>query len=242
MGKHIDRQINILASDFDGTLQYNGKITEDDLFAIAKFRAQGNKFGIVTGRGSDDISCLSHVPADFVICATGTVILDAQKRVIYRNPGVLGDYMAPILALARELGCTYFHCSSNFQSHDLLFDCEGLYGREFEQCNTHFGTLEAAYAFTEYVDRHFSAYISAFMNGSYIDMPAVGNSKVSGVSTYAARFSNAVVYTIGDNYNDIDMINVFHGIAVENAVDELKTCAQYQAKRVADAISYISDR
>ena len=41
--------MKIIASDFDGTLNYHG-ISAEDTAAIAKFRAAGNKFGIVTGR------------------------------------------------------------------------------------------------------------------------------------------------------------------------------------------------
>ena len=40
----------IIASDFDGTVNYNGKISDEDKEAIKKFRKAGNKFGIVTGR------------------------------------------------------------------------------------------------------------------------------------------------------------------------------------------------
>ena len=39
----------IIASDYDGTLNHHG-VSEADKNAITKFREQGNKFGLVTGR------------------------------------------------------------------------------------------------------------------------------------------------------------------------------------------------
>ncbi len=234
--------MKIIASDFDGTLQYNGRIAEKDLAAIARFRAKGHKFGLVTGRGADDLACMVHLPVDFIICATGAVILDEQKRVIYRNAGILGDYMAPIIARAREWGCSYFRTSSNFSACDIENGCEHLYGREFEQCNTHFANHGDALRFTEYVNMHFSEHIAAFMNGTYLDMPPAGNSKVSGILAYAKQFADPEIYTVGDNYNDIPMIEAFHGIAVENAVGELIARAKYRSRRIVDAIAYVTER
>ena len=48
----------IIASDFDGTLNHHG-ISEADKNAINKFRAEGNKFGIVTGRDLEQLLQLS---------------------------------------------------------------------------------------------------------------------------------------------------------------------------------------
>ena len=42
--------MKIIATDFDGTLSYNGRVSDEDKDAIHRFRAAGNKFGIVTGR------------------------------------------------------------------------------------------------------------------------------------------------------------------------------------------------
>ena len=42
--------MKIIATDFDGTLSFNGKVRDEDKAAIARFRQAGNKFGVVTGR------------------------------------------------------------------------------------------------------------------------------------------------------------------------------------------------
>lgn len=44
--------MRILGSDYDGTFAEGG-IGEDKLLAVEKWRAAGNKFGIISGRGGD---------------------------------------------------------------------------------------------------------------------------------------------------------------------------------------------
>ena len=41
--------MKIIASDFDGTINYNGRVSDEDKAAIKRFRAAGNRIGIVTG-------------------------------------------------------------------------------------------------------------------------------------------------------------------------------------------------
>ena len=45
--------MKIIASDYDGTINYQGRISNEDKEAIRKFRQAGNKFGIVTGRDAE---------------------------------------------------------------------------------------------------------------------------------------------------------------------------------------------
>ena len=45
--------MKIIASDYDGTINYQGRVSEEDKAAIRKFRQAGNKFGIVTGRDAE---------------------------------------------------------------------------------------------------------------------------------------------------------------------------------------------
>ena len=50
------------------------------------------------------------------------------------------------------------------------------------------------------------------------------------------------VYAAGDNFNDIVMVEAFHGCAVENAVQELKDVAEYIVEDVGKIVSMILDK
>ena len=69
----------VAASDFDGTIYRNEKISDDDLTAVRAWRAAGNKFGIVTGRPvimlAPQLKTLG-LDTDFSICCNGAVIYE----------------------------------------------------------------------------------------------------------------------------------------------------------------------
>ena len=48
------------------------------------------------------------------------------------------------------------------------------------------------------------------------------------------------IYTIGDSFNDINMIESFYGFAVENANDEVKKVAKQVISSVNEAISLLN--
>ncbi len=235
----MDGKIKILASDYDDTLKFNNGISQADLDAIAKFRSMGNKFGIVTGRGSDSISEIRKLPLDFIICATGSVIIDANGEVLYQNRCRFGEFIKMLLDYARSLDCWYFKYSLDYEGFDVepILDC--IEGKDFEQCYTRFATEDKARRFADYVNENFSDTVVAYANGISVDIPAAGRSKTAGIVEYAKRFENSVIYTIGDNDNDIDMIRSFNGIAVSNAKQCIKELAMHQADRIADAIEFI---
>jgi hydroxymethylpyrimidine pyrophosphatase-like HAD family hydrolase len=110
---------------------------------------------------------------------------------------------------------------------------------EFTHANTGFMTDEDASAFVKYVNENYGDKISAHQNGRAVDMPPVNTSKVTGIYQYASLFENPEIYAVGDNINDISMIEEFEGFAVENARDEVKASAKHQCKRICDMIDYL---
>ena len=91
----------------------------------------------------------------------------------------------------------------------------------------------------QYVKKNHATDISIFRNGGSIDMPPYGISKVTGIYDYARDFKDAKIYTVGDNVNDIPMLEEFEGYAVSNARDEAKAAAKHQCNRIADMIEEI---
>ena len=49
--------MRLIATDYDGTLTHGG-IDEEKLDAIRRWRADGNIFGIISGRGPDFLATL----------------------------------------------------------------------------------------------------------------------------------------------------------------------------------------
>ena len=96
--------MKIIATDFDGTLSYNGKISEEDKAAIKRFRDAGNKFGVVTGRDIEMSFWVRNAfpDVDFIISCTGGVITDDKGKIIYEKKQI-ADYKAQTEKLLAEL-------------------------------------------------------------------------------------------------------------------------------------------
>ena len=108
--------------------------------------------------------------------------------------------------------------------------------KEFTHANVGFPKEENATVFAKFLKDNYSDKISAYQNGWHVDMPPVGISKVTGVYAYASLFDNPEIYAVGDNVNDLPMIEEFNGFAVSNAKDVVKAKAKHQCNRICDMI------
>ena len=238
--------MKIIATDFDGTLSYNGKVSDEDKNAIHRFRAAGNKFGIVTGRDADLAQWIKQengLEFDYVICCTGAIIKNGDGEIIYQKKGKIGEYIYDIINKAKELG------AYGFSASDVLLKCiVDITGKipmqmdalkEFSQVNTGFTSEENAIEFVKYVNEKYGDKICAHRNGVCIDMPPSKTSKVTGIYEYAKMFESPEIYAVGDNINDLEMVKEFEGFAVSNAKQEVKDVAKHQCNRIADMIDYL---
>ncbi len=81
--------------------------------------------------------------------------------------------------------------------------------------------------------------LTSFPNGQFIDIVKYGISKAEGIRRIAALYGIDYenTYSVGDNYNDIVMLDAFKSYTVEGAVEEAKKHASCGVKpSVADMI------
>ena len=75
----------LLVSDYDDTLYTSSKSLYFNILAIEKFRKNGNKFAIATGRNFISIDSLIRkykIPYDYLICNDGSIIFDNKHNII----------------------------------------------------------------------------------------------------------------------------------------------------------------
>ena len=242
--------MKIIASDYDGTLNHHG-VSEADKLAIQKFRAAGNKFGLVTGRDLEQAMWVifdlkkANLELDFVLCCTGGILLTCDGEIVSAKKQKTGEYINELLNYARTLKLGTFRvsnellvCFADPRDH-IKQDFSAI--SELTQANAWFGDEEDAKKFVSFVEEKYNDKISIFRNGGSIDMPPLGTSKVSGIYDYAKGFDNPKIYTVGDNVNDIPMLVEFEGYAVSNARDEVKAIAKHQCDRIANMIEEIME-
>lgn len=247
-------------SDFDGTLSLGNHIVkEKDIMAIRAF-ATSHVFGLISGR--DPISLMQvcqkyHIPYDVLVCFNGALIIDLHGDILYEQP-ITCDIDAFLCDIKRSNAYTYhavgyhnvclgyreplheaslafekvqfekFHKVSNISKLDKLymFTCE-------------FPDEDHALRYAQHINEAFPA-LHASANKRFIDVTKKGVTKGNVLPFLASYYDidNHHIYTIGDSYNDIDLIQNSYGFAIignQALMKHAKKCVH----DVSEALAFI---
>lgn len=210
----------IIATDYDGTLNYGG-IKPHVVEAIAHFRAAGNLFGVVTGRdkmGSYDVFAREgQFGFDFVLAFNGALAIDAAGNTLYacsiRGDQPYGDTTLSRALTRRIWELTSGHCGIAFADArlDIHPDYPGggklgwttltpfsdletdVFAKmdTFLQLNTVCESEERAKEVTAQLAEEFGDYVNPLQNGICIDIPVRGMDKGAGIARYASMVGAA---------------------------------------------------
>ena len=241
--------MKIIGSDFDGTLNHGG-ITEEKCDAIHRWRAKGNKFGIISGRGKEFRTYIlenyPNLEVDFFAACSGAMTTDADGHVIYeaRCTEVSVPQLAADLA---KWGCRHmsvcgthtwsvkFPAGDDRVSDPILDVPEVAY---FNQVSTYIEPFEAAGQVVERIRETYGEWLNPLQNGCCIDIVPAGINKAEGLyrlmEYYGCTYEDVIA--VGDNVNDADMIREFRSYAMANGVDEIKKLADFMVEDVVDLI------
>ncbi len=251
----------IVASDFDGTLSYNG-ISQKNRDAIKNFRAAGNKFGLVTGRDYGMYNILEHekIEFDFILSLNGAMAINPDGTFIYcehmqnKNNTVgqiaqfLGENYHTFLDCLNERKRTSFATDPSYlrsySQPPSKMPAEAAEIIEFTHLNTVCRSDNDARDAVAEINRRWGDTVNALQNGICIDIPPVGIDKGQGLARYASIIGvdEDKIYTVGDNMNDMAMITRFHGCAVANARNEVKQAAEAVYDGVWSVIDYVMSK
>lgn len=251
--------------DYDNTIfsHYTNRIPESASKALLSLQKAGHKVFLASGRGLSN-ELLPELPKDFtpdgLVGANGAIV-QAGGQIIWDNPMDAG-LKSRLIDYVMERG--YFLVTSSegdfYVSNMKRFENSRFRETEAQLPRGDEAFLELrtkpVYSFflhesleiIEKMQRDFPDLKLFYMGGELggADVIPTENGKVKGIervlSHYGASFSDAVA--IGDSMNDLEMIKaVGVGIAIGNAMPEVKKAADYVAKAIddgglADAISY----
>jgi len=253
----------LLASDLDGTLYVHGRNVQKNIDAINRFRKEGHLFGIVTGRdyvnGYLAIKNEGLYPFDFAITSNGAQAVDAAGNTLFSHSMRRTEDGFSAVNLVRlcmeEMGLT---CGLSLQTKRFNFHPDYPEGGErdgylysplsaiedvdvFVSSNVVAPSVSEVTGIIQKIKERFGKYMNPMQNGQCIDITPIGVDKASGVADLAAvtNILPSHVWVVGDNYNDLPMIEAFHGGAMKSGVPLLQTYAEYTCEQVADLIDYI---
>lgn len=232
--------MKILASDYDGTLNHGG-IDDRKRTAIARWRAAGNRFGIVSGRPAADLPGIiarDGIECDFLLSCNGAVISTPEGRVLddCRCDGSVAD---PLIRALWALGCPWVNVTARVS-------CKLEKGGEipgiawFNQMNVQLCSEDEANLVTGAVRERFGAFVNPLQNGICVDIVPAGMDKAEGLRRLLKlyRAEEGDLITVGDHINDTAMIAAFRSYAMENAVDAIKELADAVTPGIAELIEW----
>jgi len=216
--------MKVAASDYDGTLLRGGKIDEETKEGIARWRAAGHKFGVISGR---DYGMLVPqleeygVEFDYTVCNNGGIIRGADAAVRFQaeiDPRAL-------TAIASEPSAQKsFHFA--FSAADVTYLCHHSEGSWIEREakdwdfpivyieESEIGGLTGIQQFSlgfhepalseecaAVLNAKLSDKIHAFPNACSLDITPAGISKDQGIRTLLSvmGWDGAEVFAIGDS-------------------------------------------
>lgn len=231
----------IIASDYDGTLaRPHLGVIDADREAIKAWRAAGNLFGIVTGRGRmEEELTRANVEYDFTIVFNGTEIYDGCGNLLLGRCGD-GNVLWESLPLMLRQEGDWVDIVGNERSYYVTYQDKLVEDRSswvkqeeirnvpsFRQIYSLRRNDAEALEIATQLQKQFGDNMSPLVNCSWINIAPVGVTKASGVLEYAKMMGvdEKNIFTIGDSYNDLDMVRAFGGFSVLNGAPELKAVA-----------------
>lgn len=245
--------IRVIASDFDWTFGSWKGIPPENLRAVQRWRKAGNVFCILTGREPQSaIDVLQQYGGqyDYLLASSGTVQMDQNNAILAekrQHSGFLSEIAAYTLTLpvlnfrvfqGKERYRLYIPGHEDDQEAGTCVPADYDKLPYFNQFSLLFEKDEEAESYCQVLNERYGSYIHALRNGRCVDVPPAGWSKTEGLRWFLKNLGvpEQQAVTIGDNYNDIDMVTAFSGYAVESGVPELKSAAHGVVKSVAELI------
>ena len=220
----------LLITDLDGTLLPDNKIlSQKDKEAIKRFRADGGKFTVATGRTIQSaMKYFEELEVDLpVILYNGSLIYDIlTKKVMYT------DFLPECAA---EIGKELFEFMENPGGEVLRLD--NIYvvcNNDYEKEHTNICQVEPVYTTLDMVPKGewfkilFATEPALINKNQEFEMLPKGSSKGSALREYIKlmEIDNMKVIAAGDYHNDIEMLQAADiGAATANAQQALKDVA-----------------
>ena len=253
--------LKIAASDFDGTLNDKDRgISPENVAAIKEWQTEGNKFGLVTGRNLE-LAKLGlegyDIKLDFCVGLNGAVVFDENEQEVFGaelpteiieqlwEHDIAGESPYVMLLQGKK---TYVHWNTPDNNNPLyhaglteVTRAESLRIPHVMQMCFAAASVSRAEELASDINKRFGKLVAAEVNLHYVDVCSSGNDKGTGLANLQAamKWEHDPLYVIGDDLNDLSMIERFDGFAMENANPLVKEKARATFDSVGEMLKYL---
>lgn len=203
--------MKIVVSDFDNTF-FDNKF-ESNIDKINRFVEEGNIFIIATGRNIIQLQNEIHnksIKCSYYICNDGAIIFDKYLNVIYRKDidKNIVKSVFDILNSNTNILETYIDTTNGYVT-DYNNDCNKIISKPKDR-------KKAQQLLLELIKKYPS--INGYLSDNWININNCNVSKGNAIEYLKKYFniSNNKIYTIGDNINDLSMMQKYNSFAIAN--------------------------
>lgn len=250
--------MRLLASDFDGTLFFHNEkdnMRIKDLEAIKKFQAEGNLFGICTGRHLKGIiePTRDRVNYDFYILNSGAVILDKNKNVIKSNMIKTEIAKKVISEIDNSVEITFIIDSQFYTINKKkewpigiieVSSMDDINEVEIEGLALHFEDIDETTRVYNDIVKKYKDIIDVYQNVNNLDFAPKGCSKGNALKMIMDyyKIDKDNMNCIGDSWNDLPMFkSIENSFTFTNSPIDLQKEAKYVINNLEECISIILD-
>ncbi len=242
--------------DVDGTLlpSYDERIPQANVEAVQRFADLGNAIAIASGRPFG--SCKKFLeyfrsPYRFAIAAGGSVAYDFDGNLLWKKTlgkadflhfreelGHLKDVAVYCLMGDDSMGSYFPEPWADYEYGFNVFSCHHDLGKD-ESSLDEFGVTKIMITASPEVSKRITLLPEDYENYTivrsgpiFLEVMPKGVSKASGAYAICEKLGikKEDVYAFGDSGNDIGMVEEFNGVAMGNAMDEVKKVAKFITK------------
>lgn len=252
--------MKLFASDYDGTLRVSSTVDLKNIVMINEWRKQGDLFAIVTGRSMESITNeinLNKIEVDYIVANNGGVIYDRDMKKL-KETFIDFEVALKIIDYVKTVDCYSYVINDGYhRSRSIVHENEKdlkyaklqvviseqdlLANKKVAQVVISLSGDTKSKQIAKYLNEQFKNDIHAYVNVDCIDIVPFGVSKAEGISFIQKvhELKTNDIFTIGDSYNDLPMIDAYQGFTMEHAVDEIKTHSDLSFCQVSDCIAYL---
>ncbi len=228
----------MLVSDYDQTFYVNDIDIEKNKKWVDNFREKNNIFVIATGRSYIDfkeVLTKYHFSYDYAILNHGMTIIDKDGNVLINYSidksmisKIIGD-----LKMANKI--IYFY--DDFKESTKYYE-----NKKVVKINIKYNSKDIALKVSKQLNLKYGKYINAYcvpLNDVEIIIKTTNKAYAIIFIANREKILKSNIYTIGDGYNDIEMIKNFNGYCMKESTIELKKNALDEVASVSELIGKI---
>lgn len=212
----------VLVVDYDRTLFINNSDMLNNINSINKFRENGNIFIIATGRTYNSLKKeidKYDIEYDYLILNHGSLVIKKDKSTLFHykiDKNILFD-ISNYLSKYKPKSVMYSYYTE---------DTNDINNPDISKITIGFQKdIETFKKIMMDVVKKYNNKLNIYFTQNYeieIISKETNKSRAIDLLMKKANFKKENIYTIGDSYTDIDMINDYNGSCMEKSIDILK--------------------